>query len=101
MKNISFLFENFQFLGVKFSIYLNRHVCVMVSSDSVSRNHEGPDQCFIQIDSPWYKIQKVSAISSKKLRDYHQIWLAQSTNYKSSKSVEGHSPILVSLYIFE
>ena len=30
MKKISgFLFENFQFLMVKFSIYLNKHVCVM------------------------------------------------------------------------
>ena len=31
MKNISFFFlsENFQFLEVKFSIYLNRHVFVM------------------------------------------------------------------------
>ena len=30
MKNISFLSENFQFLEVKFSIYLNRRVFVMV-----------------------------------------------------------------------
>ena len=29
MKNISFLSENFQFLEVKFSLYLNRHVSVM------------------------------------------------------------------------
>ena len=30
MKNIrSFLSENFQFLDVKFSIYLNRHVFIM------------------------------------------------------------------------
>ena len=29
MKNISFLSENFQFLKVKFSIYLNRRVSVM------------------------------------------------------------------------
>ena len=30
MKNIrGFLSENFQFLGVKFSIYLNRHVFIM------------------------------------------------------------------------
>ena len=29
MKNISFLSENFQFLEVKFSIYLNRRVFVM------------------------------------------------------------------------
>ena len=29
MKNISFLSENFQFLKVKFSIYLNRRVFVM------------------------------------------------------------------------
>ena len=29
MKNISFLSENFQFLEVKFSIYMNRHVFVM------------------------------------------------------------------------
>ena len=31
MKNISFLSEYFQFLEVKFSIYLNRRVFVMVS----------------------------------------------------------------------
>ena len=30
MKNISFLSENFQFLEVKFSIYLNRRVFVML-----------------------------------------------------------------------
>ena len=30
MKNINFLSENFLFLEVKFSIYLNRHVCVML-----------------------------------------------------------------------
>ena len=29
MKNIRFLSENFQFLEVKFSIYLNRHAFVM------------------------------------------------------------------------
>ena len=29
MKNISFLPENFQFLEVKFSLYLNRRVFVM------------------------------------------------------------------------
>ena len=36
MKNIkyqSFLFENFQFLEVKFSMYLNRHVFVMNNVD--------------------------------------------------------------------
>ena len=31
MKNIRFLSENFQFLEVKFSIYLNRRVFVMYS----------------------------------------------------------------------
>ena len=39
MKNISFLSENFQFLEVKFSIYLNRHVFVMVLSNCRSRCH--------------------------------------------------------------
>ena len=35
MKNISFLSENFHFLVVKFSIYLNRHVFIMfVHADS-------------------------------------------------------------------
>ena len=29
MKNITFLSENFQFLEVKFSVYLNRRVFVM------------------------------------------------------------------------
>ena len=31
MKNISFLSENFQFVEVKFSVYLNRHVFVMIA----------------------------------------------------------------------
>ena len=36
MKNIrDFLSENFQFLEVKFSIYLNRHIFVMCTSDVV------------------------------------------------------------------
>ena len=35
-KNISFLSENFQFLDVKFSIYLNRRVFVMAFSDLVT-----------------------------------------------------------------
>ena len=33
MKNISFLPENFRFLAVKFSIYLNRRVFVMYLND--------------------------------------------------------------------
>ena len=38
MKNIkSFLSENFQFLVVKFSIYLNRRVFVMASQQAVTR----------------------------------------------------------------
>ena len=32
-KNISLLSENFQFLDVKFSIYLNRRVFVMEDAD--------------------------------------------------------------------
>ena len=32
MKNISFLSENFQFLEMKFSIYLNRRVFIMIVS---------------------------------------------------------------------
>ena len=37
MKNIRFfLSENFQFLEVKFSIYLNRHVFVMRATSAVS-----------------------------------------------------------------
>ena len=40
MKNTKdFLFENFQFLEVKISTYLKRHVFVMVYA-----NDEGPDQ---------------------------------------------------------
>ena len=31
MKNFSFLSENFQFFEMKFSIYLNRRIFVMVS----------------------------------------------------------------------
>ena len=34
MKNISFFSENFQFLEMKFSIYLNRRVFVMFNSIS-------------------------------------------------------------------
>ena len=33
MKNISFLSENFQFFKMKFSIYLNRRVFVMVGNE--------------------------------------------------------------------
>ena len=38
MKNIRvfFLSENFQFLEVKFSLYLNRHVFVMVAIEDLS-----------------------------------------------------------------
>ena len=36
MKNISFLSENFQFLEVKFSTYLNRHVFVMSSTGQIA-----------------------------------------------------------------
>ena len=44
MKNISFLSENSQFLEVKFYIYLNRRVFVMLgpltqSKDTVEYNH--------------------------------------------------------------
>ena len=41
MKNISFLSENFQFLEVKFSIYLNRRVFVMRSM--YIKPHPPPD----------------------------------------------------------
>ena len=40
MKNISFLSENFQFLEVKFSIYLNRCVFVMYIKSSSGINLE-------------------------------------------------------------
>ena len=33
MKMSEYLSENFQFLEVKFSIYLNRRVCVMLSNN--------------------------------------------------------------------
>ena len=36
MKNIGFLSENFHFLEVKFSIYMNRHVYVMFCSYTLS-----------------------------------------------------------------
>ena len=35
MKNIRILFENFHFLVVKFSEYLNRHVFVMTYTDEL------------------------------------------------------------------
>ena len=38
MKNISFLSENFQFLVVKFSIYLNRRVFVMSSVSALDKD---------------------------------------------------------------
>ena len=45
MKNISFfLSENFQFLEVKFSIYLNRRVLVMFSREATLSN------CFCPIE---------------------------------------------------
>ena len=46
MKKIAefFLSENFQFLVVKFSIYLNRRVFVMVSRDCGSKIHVNQGQ---------------------------------------------------------
>ena len=42
MKNISnFLSENFQFLVVKFSIYLNRRVFIMFSYRFSAQSHQG------------------------------------------------------------
>ena len=41
MKNISFLSENFKFLEVKFSIYLNRCVFIMYDHMGISNSHLG------------------------------------------------------------
>ena len=42
MKNIGiFLSENFQFLEMKFSLYLNRRVFVMVAFDKLALQHLG------------------------------------------------------------
>ena len=46
MKKISeFLSESFQFLVVKFSIYMNRRVFVMVKINSAG----GSNKCFVKI----------------------------------------------------
>ena len=41
VKNISFFFENFHFVVIKFSVYLNRHVFVMgdFTEPALPRNH--------------------------------------------------------------
>ena len=44
MKTIRILSENFQFLVVKFSIYLNRRVCVMLRT--VEYNDERKSPCW-------------------------------------------------------
>ena len=44
MKISEFLSENFQFLVVKFSIYLNRHVFVMISDKMAYANRAELDQ---------------------------------------------------------
>ena len=45
-KNETFFSENFQFLEVKFSVYLNRHVFVMTyrsdKNKTVLKSHTGP-----------------------------------------------------------
>ena len=41
MKNIRILSENFQFLVVKFSIYLNRHVFVMTGMHPIAQDQRG------------------------------------------------------------
>ena len=49
MKNISFLSENFQFLEVKFSIYLNRRVFVMRSYKSNKFTHKKMDHAWSSV----------------------------------------------------
>ena len=62
MKNVRvFLSENFQFLEVKFSIYLNRRVFVMCRKKGSSAISEEPDQpactpCLIMIVSIVFSI---------------------------------------------
>ena len=40
-KHLSFLSEIFQFLEMKFSIYLNRHVFVMIDHSDVEHSYSG------------------------------------------------------------
>ena len=47
MKNISFLFEYFQILEVKFSVYLNRRVFVMRGPWCVMRSSAPSDSMFL------------------------------------------------------
>ena len=47
MKNRVFLSENFQFLEVKFSIYLNRRVFVMQCTFSKATLHNEDSSCLL------------------------------------------------------
>ena len=51
-KNLELLSENFQFLVVKFSVYLNRHIFIMSSSDTVL----SAITVSIGTDRPWKRV---------------------------------------------
>ena len=63
MKISEFLSENFQFLLVKFSVYLNRHVFVMYA------HIEGPDQ-FVH---PLY-LQSGPSLSTYRIIGYYKMY---------------------------
>ena len=51
-KNISFLYENFQFLEVKFSLYSNRHVFVMCVKSNAQSSREPCGGANVQTAGP-------------------------------------------------
>ena len=69
MKISEFLSENFQFLMVKFSIYLNRHVFVMVPWNDLSRIQNKPHFYIVKLGFTGVYI--IFLISAKK----HRLWV--------------------------
>ena len=54
----NFLSENFQFLVVKFTVYLTSHVFLMLTNDIVSFEQLGPDVCYIYLKQQKKKKKK-------------------------------------------
>ena len=100
MKNIRvFLSENFQFLEVKFSIYLNRHVLVMILcpySIFVLKSEHLP---FTTVDAVWVE-NRVDAdqtpISVASDLDLHCLsWLVCPNIYGNYGTLCGRSVVLI------
>ena len=70
MKNIRvFLSENFQFLEVKFSIYLNRHVFVMPNTTNTIAQTHKTSTTQITTDERTTRVP----IDERRTRDRHQV----------------------------